>query len=194
MQREFNTHRAGTMISPTNSTNRVVSDISDVTGSVFVANVKNTTETLIRQAVESSEILLEQILPRPYALSYACLMLPRFNTHYLAGDLAELLYHQMNNICISFDWHLEFIDIRREYLQWIMIVDASTSPATFIRIIQQQTSKEIFEELPRLKRENRSDNFWASAYMVLAGSQPYPSEMINEFIKHTRQQQGHFFK
>ena len=161
----------------------------DLKNSVSASNLIYETEKLIRIS-ESSDVMLERVLPRDYSLSYACLIIPRFSKHKLIGDLTESLHHLIKNICISFSWKLEFIDIRPEYLQWVMVVGVTTSPSFFMRIIMEQTSKQIFKEFRRFKRENTSGDFWAPGYMVLAGTQPYPPEMIEEFIKVTRQHQG----
>ncbi len=174
---------------PASGTSRIISDSREFKVSVGSADVERESRTFT-DSDETSQIILEQVSSQPYTLSYACLVIPRFNTHYLVGDLAELLYHQMKKICISFGWRLEYIDIRPEYLQWIMTVHASTSPSTFMRTILQQTSTKILKEFPRIRRENSSTQFWAPGYLALVGTQPYPPEMIKDFIRLTRQQQG----
>ena len=79
-------------------------------------NVKDKAKAFLG-ADEISQVLLEHISPQSYSLSYTCLIIPRFKSHYLVGDLAVSLYDQMNRIRVSFGWRLEFIDIRAEYLQ-----------------------------------------------------------------------------
>ncbi len=178
-----------TETSPTSGIDRIVLDSWDFKVSAGPVDSESEIQAPI-DSDETSQIVLEQVSSQLYTLSYACLVIPRFNTHYLVGDLAEFLYHQMKRICISFGWRLEYIDIRPEHLQWIMTVHAATSPTAFMRIIQQQTSTHILKEFPRLKRENSSGYFWAPGYMALVGTQPYPPEMIKDFIRLTRQQQG----
>ena len=79
--------------------------------------------------VLSPEVTFEPVSTDPYELSYACLIIPRFSTHYLAGDLEDDLYTWMKQICISFGWRLDFLNVRPDYLQWIICVPPSTSPA-----------------------------------------------------------------
>ena len=173
----------------TNKTTQTVVDHPDLRVLIPSTNAKNQTEKSAN-GFESSQVVLEQVSPHPYNVSYSCLIIPRFNSHYLIGDMADFLDREMRNICVSFAWRLEFIEVRPDYLQWIMIVPAATSPSSFMRIILQQTSKKIMGEFPRLKRENSSNDFWAPGYLVLVGLQPYPPEMIKQFIRLTRQQQG----
>ncbi len=137
-----------------------------------------------------SGVVLEQISRQPYDLSYACLLIPRFSSHFLIGDIAENLREWMKQICISFAWRLDNIVVRPEYMQWVLFVPAATPPSRCIRTIREQTSRRIFEDFPEIKADNLSKDFWAPGYLVLVGPTPHPAEMINEYIRLTRQQQG----
>jgi REP element-mobilizing transposase RayT len=136
------------------------------------------------------QVRLEPVYQNTYDLSYACLMIPRFSTHYLIGDIAEALRQWMHQLCVSFNWRLEFIAVRPDYIQWILNVPPATPPSGCIRTIRQQTSLKIFEDFPHFKQENFSRDFWAPGYFVLVGNRPHPLEMINDYILLTRQQQG----
>ncbi len=137
-----------------------------------------------------SGVVLEPVARKPYDLSYACLLIPRFSAHYLIGDIADSLREWMHQICVSFAWRLEDLRIRPEYMQWVIYVPAATMPSRCIRTIREQTSRLIFEDFPHIRRENLSKDFWAPGYLVLVGPMPHPPEMITEFITLTRQQQG----
>ncbi len=143
------------------------------------------------QSVTSvSGVVLEPVSRKPYDLSYSCLLIPRFSAHYLIGDIAESLREWMHRICISFAWRLEDISVRPEYMQWVLYVPAATPPSRCIRTVRDQTSQLIFEDFPHIRRENMSKDFWAPGYLVLVGPTLHPPEMIAEFIRLTRQQQG----
>lgn len=135
-------------------------------------------------------VLLEPLSPQPYDITYACLMIPRFSSHYLRGDMAEFLRQWLQQICLSFAWRLEHVWVRPEYLQWILTVQPATPPSQCFRVIRQQTSIRIFEDFPEIRRENLSKDFWAPGYLVLVGTTPHPPEMINQYIQLTRQRQG----
>ena len=125
-----------------------------------------------------------------YHLTYACLLVPRFSSHYLAGDLADRIGKWLPNICIAFAWRLEFLAVRPEYLQWVVNVQPNTSPGYLMRIMRQQTSEKIFEEFGRFKKENPSGDFWAPGYLIMGGSQPHPPQLVRDYIRQTRQRQG----
>ena len=133
---------------------------------------------------------LEPVSAGMYHLNYACLLVPRFSSHYMTGDLADRLGEWFPGICIAFGWRLEFMAVRPEYLQWVVSVPPNTSPGYLMRIMRQQTSEKIFAEFPRIKKENPSGDFWAPGYLIMGGSQPHPQQLVKDYIKQTRDRQG----
>jgi len=123
-------------------------------------------------------------------LNFACLLVPRFASHYMTGDLADRLSEWMPNICVAFSWRLEYLAVRPDYLQWVVNVMPNTSPGYLMRIVRQQTSDKIFREFPRLRQENPSGDFWAPGYLIMGGLQPHPQQLVKDYIKQTRQRQG----
>jgi REP element-mobilizing transposase RayT/DNA-binding response OmpR family regulator len=151
----------------------------------------NLEETRPRPIAEMArKLVLEPTSASLYNLDYACLLLPRFPQHYLTGDLSDRISEWMPHICVAFGWRLEYISVRPEYLQWIVNVSPSTSPAYVMRILRQHTSDKLFSEFPRFKKENPSGDFWAPGYLIMGGSQPPPAQLIRDYINQTRQRQG----
>ena len=133
---------------------------------------------------------LQPTSPGMYDLTYACLLIPRFSSHHLTGDLAERISEWIPNTCIAYGWRLEYISVRPDYLQWVVNVPPSTSPGYLMRIMRRQTSTKIFEEFLRLKKENPSGDFWAPGYLIMGGGQPHPSKLVKDYIQSTRERQG----
>jgi REP element-mobilizing transposase RayT len=140
--------------------------------------------------VAAGRLALEPITAGLYNLTYACLLVPRFSTHYLTGDLADRLSEWLPQVCVAFGWRLEFLAVRPEYLQWVVNVPPSTSPGYLMRIMRQQTSEKIFHDFTRLKKENPSGDFWAPGYLIMGGAQPHPQQLVKDYIRQTRQRQG----
>jgi REP element-mobilizing transposase RayT len=136
------------------------------------------------------KLVVEPVTAGLYHLTYACLLVPRFASHYLTGDLADKVGEWLPNICIAFGWRLEFLAVRPEYLQWVANVQPNTSPGYLMRIMRQQTSEKIFSEFPRMKKENPSGDFWAPGYLIMGGTQPHPQQLVRDYIRQTRQRQG----
>lgn len=139
----------------------------------------------------ASRVMLEPISPGLYNLTYACLLVPRFSSHYLTGDISDRISEWLPQICIAFGWRLEYLAVRPEYVQWMVNVPPSTSPGYLMRIVRQQTSEKIFAEFTRLRRENPSGDFWAPGYLIMGGTQPHPPQLVKDYIKQTRTRQGY---
>ena len=135
-------------------------------------------------------ILLEPASPALVNLTYACLLIPRFDTHHLVGDAAERLTEWVPQLCIAFGWRLEHLAVRPEYLQWVVRVPPSTAPGYVMRIIRQQSSERLFNEFARFKKDNPSGDFWAPGYLIMGSSQPHPQKLVRDFVRQTRQRQG----
>ena len=154
---------------------------------IFKFDTKSNLE-LRPQGTESP--LFESADDNKYNLSYACLLIPRFDTHYLSGDVVEYLYSWMQQTFISCGWKLDSINIQPEYMQWVASVAATTAPAQITRTVRQHTSKYIFEDFPKYKKLNLGNDFWAPGHLVIVGNQLHPIKIIREFIALTRQQQA----
>jgi REP element-mobilizing transposase RayT len=141
-------------------------------------------------AESAGRIVLEPVSAGVYHLAYACLLIPRFASHYMTGDLADRISDWLPNICIAFGWRLEHLAVRPEYFQWVVNVPPATSPGYLMRIVRQQTSEKIFSDFARLKKENPSGDFWAPGYLIMGGTQPHPPQLVKDYIKQIRQRQG----
>jgi REP element-mobilizing transposase RayT len=139
----------------------------------------------------AGRVMLEPISPGLYNLTYACLLVPRFSSHYLTGDISDQMSQWLPQICIAFGWRLEYLAVRPEYVQWVVNVPPSTSPGYLMRIMRTQTSEKIFGEFPRTKKENPSGDFWAPGYLIMGGTQPHPPQLVKDYIKQTRTRQGY---
>lgn len=135
-------------------------------------------------------VLLEPLSRRDYDLSYACLLIPRVDAHLLTGKIPDFLQGTIRQICGFFGWRLDFIQIRPEYLQWVVSAPAATPPSRCIHTIREQTSKGMLDKFYEFRDKNPFQDFWAPGYLVLVGPAPHPPEVISEFIRLTRQQQG----
>ena len=133
---------------------------------------------------------LEPVSRRDYDLSYACLLIPRANEHLLTDKVDAFLQTTMRQICQFFGWRLDYVQVQPEYLQWVISAPAATPPSRCIHTIREQTSKGVLGKFRQFRDKNPHQDFWAPGYLVLVGLVPHPPEVIEEFIRLTRQQQG----
>ena len=138
----------------------------------------------------NDNILLVPIDPESYDLSYTCLLIPRLPSHQLKADLAEHLPRWLQQICASYNWQIEFITVNPDYFQWGLRVVPSTLTGQFMQEIRNATSELILSTFEHIRNENSTNEFWASGYLVVLGTRPHPKEMIEQYIRLSRRQQG----
>jgi REP element-mobilizing transposase RayT len=138
----------------------------------------------------SGNVLLEPLSRRDYDLSYACLLIPRISSHLLTGKVTDFLHATIQQTCVVASWRLEFMQVRPEYLQWVVSAPATSPPSRCIHTIREQTSKGLLDKFHQFREKNPNQDFWAPGYLVLVGPAPHPPEVIAEFIRLTRQQQA----
>ncbi len=138
----------------------------------------------------SGNVTLEPFHRRDYDLSYACLLIPRVETHLLTGKVTDFLGATIKQICGVFAWRLDYVQIRPEYLQWVVSAPAATPPSRCIHTIREQTSKGILDKFSQFRDRNPHQDFWAPGYLVLVGPAPHPPDVVNEFIRLTRETQA----
>lgn len=122
-------------------------------------------------------------------LRYAFVLVPRLPKHRLEGDLAEKLALWLPELCLAYAWRLESISIEPGFLQWTLNMPAGESPESSVRTLDKHLSTRIFDEFPRIGRDNPSGQFWAPGFMVLSGTAPTVAQ-VNEYVQHTRARQG----
>jgi REP element-mobilizing transposase RayT len=127
---------------------------------------------------------------RAYAMSYACLLIPRDPEHLLRGKVADFIQKTIQNVCIAFGWHLVQVQVQPEYFQWVVSAKVGTPPSKCIHMIREETSKGILAAFRQFRAPEGHSDFWAPGYLVLVGDEPHPPSIIQEFIHLTRQQQG----
>ncbi len=123
-------------------------------------------------------------------LTYICILIPCSPQHLLTGELAEKLGLWVPELCSSFGWRLEGLTVRPEYLQWIVRVTPTVSPAGLVRIIRQNTSIRIFALSDKYRTNNSDGDFWAPGYLMTRGSQPPEPQHMRSYIDRTRRNQG----
>lgn len=156
-----------------------------------------TDSTLLSQPKErevvnlNSDVLLEPIYPESYDLSYTCLLIPHLPAHQLKDDLAVSLSKWLQQICASYNWRIEFVTVNPNYFQWGLRVIPSTQTGQFMQEIRRKTSELILSTFEHIRHENATDDFWAPGYLVVLGTRPHPKEMIEQYIRLSRRQQGY---
>jgi len=161
--------------------------MSKLADQLFAREVKIQIDNKVQ---EWDDVVFDSSHSQAYNINYTCLIIPRFPNHQLKGDIADLIPHSLQNICISYGWRLDYISVNVDHLQWTLTVQADIHPLHFMKKIRKNLSIIIFSNFGRIRRENLSECFWAPGDLVVLGNRPHPSNLINQFIRTIRAQQG----
>lgn len=132
---------------------------------------------------------LEPLSAGGYDLHYAYVLVPRLPSHRLEGDLADKISVWLPQLCLAFAWRLENISVQSEFVQWMLSMSPEASPESVVTTLEKHLSERIFEEFPRLKRDNPSGQFFAPGFLIVNGALP-SADLISEYIQQTRARQG----
>ncbi len=129
--------------------------------------------------------------PRPLSskIRYSIVLIPRLPKHKLAGDLAVRLNKWVPELCLAFDWRLEHLALRPEFLGWSLLVSNDVSPKSIVATMSDHLSRRIFAEFIRLAQDNPSGQFWVPDALIVHGPIPSPTQIL-EYIQLTRKRQG----
>ncbi len=133
---------------------------------------------------------LDPLQPGLARLTYTCVLVPRIPGHALNGELAEKLNQWVPQLCIAFGWRMSDCSVKSNYLMWTIDVIPSISPGSLVRTLRQKLSERMFATFPKLRGQNPSGDFWAPGYLIISGSIPPTPQLIQDFIRQTRQWQG----
>jgi hypothetical protein len=121
-------------------------------------------------------------------LNYACLLIPRINTHFIINDLARYITEEIPTIFLANGWRLEALIIEKTYMQWIVMIPSTIAPSDHIKIVRKESSKMILDNFARLSNDGLITDFWAPGHLLEGGKQPISDLEISEFLQSNRQQ------
>ncbi len=138
------------------------------------------------------KVSVDLIQSDPYELHYSCLLIPRFASQKLRGDLADYLPQWLQQVCVSYGWRLENYNVGLDYLGWSFCVPPVEAPEHFMTIIRNKISVFVLSNFGGIRREVLSNDFWAPGYLVVSGSKLIGEDLIQRYIHLTRRSQARF--
>lgn len=85
-------------------------------------------------------------------------------------------------------YEMEFIEIGtdKDHIHFLIQSVPSYSPTKIIRIVKSLTARQIFQRVPRVKKQLWGGEFWSDGYYVATVGQHASEEVIRRYV----QQQG----
>jgi REP element-mobilizing transposase RayT len=126
--------------------------------------------------------------PSLFDVYYACVLVPRIQTHELEDDCASFLKVELPNIFLAYSWRLEELVINRAYMQWVVRIPPTVAPASHIKVIRRDSSQLILSNFARFTRNEFLKDFWSPGYLLGGGRHLIPEAEIAEFTRMNRKQ------
>jgi REP element-mobilizing transposase RayT len=104
----------------------------------------------------------------------------------LTADVAEILHGTVPQVCISYGWWLEFLEVMADCLHWVAVLPPTEAVADHVQTVRRVTSAYLFEAFPEYSQENFSKDFWAPGFSVRAGAQRHSKQEINSYVLNYR--------
>lgn len=144
-------------------------------------------------AIRNAEELLPDHEAQPAQeskLSFAVVLVPLYERHFLIDDLADGLAQAMPNLCLELGWPLERLTLRPDYMGCILTAPETASQDHVVEHLRRATTQYLHQEFPHLKRGNPLDDFWAPGHLALEGTRQPPADQIEEVINQARHRSG----
>lgn len=109
-------------------------------------------------------------------LAYTFVFVPKFPRYWLAGDIVLRLEEWLRHYSVAYHWRVNRVAVRPDHVLLSLTCPPTTAPERVARQLKRLTSEKVFEEFPRLVKDDPSGDFWAPAYLLLGGPNlPTPS-------------------
>jgi putative transposase len=98
------------------------------------------------------------------------------------------LDEKLKEICeeISLRYEIEFLEIGTDsdHVHFLVQSVPTYSPTKVVRTIKSITAKEIFKQMPELKKQLWGGEFWSDGYYISSVGAHGSEEMIKQYVKH----------
>ena len=117
-----------------------------------------------------------------YLLGYTFFLVPEIPFATLPDSLIELLTECLQNVSQSNGWKLEFVTVDPKYLQWVSVQPAATT-TQIVQLVRSKTTERIISFFNGKTDVKSVTDFWMRGYLLLHGSYPHSSEIIERYIR-----------
>ena len=124
---------------------------------------------------------------------FTVVLTPQNERHTLEGRLAENMEEWIKEVCEAHQWELRAISVHPSYVQMTILAQPTMTSAFVINTLRNHTSRRMFNNHPNVKKELRSDDFWAASHLVYQGDQLIEFGELIEFVEKAQKDQNNWF-
>jgi len=112
-------------------------------------------------------------------------------TKYRRAVFTPIVDEKLKEICaeIAVRYEIEFLEIGTDsdHVHFLVQSVPTYSPTRIVRTIKSITAKEIFRQMPEVKKQLWGGEFWSDGYFISSVSTHGTEEIIKEYVKNQGQ-------
>ncbi len=112
-------------------------------------------------------------------------------TKYRRAVFTPIVDEKLKEICaeIAVRYEIEFLEIGTDsdHVHFLVQSVPTYSPTKIVRTIKSITAKEIFRQMPEVKKQLWGGEFWSDGYFISSVSTHGTEEIIKEYVKNQGQ-------
>ncbi len=118
-----------------------------------------------------------------YNIEYHFVWVTKYRYKVLAGDIGLQVKELVRQICAAFEIEIIKGVVSKDHVHILISAPPNIAPSEIMRRIKGGSSRKLFEEFPRLKKQYWGRHFWARGYFCATVGQ-VTDEMIQEYLAH----------
>ena len=108
-------------------------------------------------------------------------------TKYRKAVITTLVDEKLKEICaeIALRYEIEFLEIGadQDHVHFLVQSVPGYSPTKIVRTIKSITAKEIFRQMPEVKKQLWGGEFWSDGYYISTVGSHGTEEMLKQYVK-----------
>jgi REP element-mobilizing transposase RayT/CheY-like chemotaxis protein len=124
---------------------------------------------------------------------FTIVLTPQNERHIINGLLAENMRNWISEVCVVHQWELRSISVQPAYVLMTILAQPTMTSAFVINTLRNHTSRRLFNSHPNVKKELRSNDFWAASHLVFDGDHQVQFDELLEFVEKAQRDQKNWF-
>ncbi len=123
-----------------------------------------------------------------YKIEYHFVWATKYRYHMLVGDLAVRTREIIRQICNRYEIEIIRGVVSKDHIHILASAPPDIAPSEIMRRIKGRSSRQIFDEFPKVKKRYWGRHFWARGYFCVTAGE-LTKEMITEYLQHHFEEQ-----
>ena len=121
-----------------------------------------------------------------YQLAYHFVWIPKYRRKILGRGIRERLKEMIEEICEAYEWEVEALEVLEDHVHLFVSCAPRYAPSQVMNTIKSLTARGLYEEYPRLRKEQWGGKIWAEGYYVGSSGEQVTNDLIKRDIEYQK--------